>query len=62
MFIRDPEGKEEDDAVCLSVVLDGTKGRFYLLCLDARTCEEVGRAEMEVVVPFGFHGSHVPCS
>lgn len=62
MFIRNPEGKEEDDGVCLSVVLDGTKGRSYLLCLDARTFEEVGRAEMKFVVPFGFHGSHVPCS
>ena len=29
--------------------------------LDAGTFEEVGRAEMETVVPFGFHGSHVAC-
>ena len=62
IFVADPEGTEEDDGVCLSVVLDGTKGRSYLLCLDARTFKEVGRAEMEVVVPFGFHGSHVACS
>lgn len=59
IFLPDPDGEDEDDGVCLSVVLDGTKGRSYLLVLDARTFEEVGRAEMEVVVPFGFHGSHV---
>ena len=61
IFLADPEGTEEDDGVCLSVVLDGTKGRSYLLVLDAGTFEEVGRAEMETVVPFGFHGSHVAC-
>ena len=61
IFVRNPEGTEEDDGVCLSVVLDGNKGRSYLCCLDARSFEEVGRAEMEVVVPFGFHGSHVAC-
>ena len=59
IFLPDPEGQEEDDGVCLSVVLDGTKGKSHLLVLDARSFEEVGRAEMETVVPFGFHGSHV---
>ena len=57
---KDGDGDgDEDDGVCLSVVLDGTWGRSYLLVLDARSFEEVGRAEMEVVVPFGFHGAHV---
>ena len=59
VFLPDPDGKDEDDGVCLSVVLDGTKGKSHLLVLDAKTFEELGRAEMEVVVPFGFHGSHV---
>ena len=36
----------EDDGVLLSVVLDGKKEESYLLVLDARTMEEVGRAEM----------------
>lgn len=53
------QGEEEDEGVCLSVVLDGTRGKSYLLVLDAKGFEEVGRAEMEVVVPFGFHGAHV---
>ena len=58
IFLPDPQGKDEDDGVALSVVLDGTKGKSYLLCLDAKSFEEVGRAEMENVVSFGFHGTH----
>ena len=53
--MADPEGTEEDDGACLSGALDGRRGRSYLLCLDARTFEEVVR-------PFGFHGSHAACS
>ncbi|CCX33028.1 Similar to Retinoid isomerohydrolase; acc. no. Q91ZQ5 [Pyronema omphalodes CBS 100304] len=59
VFVVNPDGKEEDDGVLLSVVLDGHKGTSYLLVLDARTMKEVARAEMNTVVPFGFHGSFV---
>ena len=58
--MQNPEGTEEDDGVLLSVVLDGLRGKSYLLCLDARTMKEMGRAETDVVVGFGFHGLHVP--
>ncbi|KAI9730067.1 MAG: hypothetical protein M1834_006059 [Cirrosporium novae-zelandiae] len=51
---------EEDDGILLSVVLDGNKGTSYLLCLDAKTMREVGRAECEWAVAFGFHGTFVP--
>jgi torulene dioxygenase len=60
IFIADPQGREEDDGVLLSVVLDGTRGHSYLLCLDAKTLAERGRASMDSVVAFGFHGAHVP--
>ena len=59
IFVVDPEGSEEDDGVLLSVVLDGYSERSYLLCLSAKTMEEMGRAEMNMVVGFGFHGCHV---
>ena len=59
IFLPNPEGKDEDDGTLLSVVLDGTKGKSYLLVLDAKTFTEIGRAEMERVVPFGFHGAHI---
>lgn len=60
IFVAEPGGREEDDGVLLSVVLDGTEGRSYLLVLNARTMREMGRADVEGVVGFGFHGVHVP--
>ncbi|KAI9701183.1 MAG: hypothetical protein M1836_001852 [Candelina mexicana] len=60
IFVADPQGKREDDGVLLSVVLDGLSEKSYLLCLDATTMTEVGRASLETVVGFGFHGSHFP--
>ncbi|KAL4899769.1 hypothetical protein BDW74DRAFT_107528 [Aspergillus multicolor] len=59
IVIADPEGTEEDDGVLLSVVLDGKTGRSYLLALDAKDMKEVGRASVDGVVGFGFHGVHV---
>lgn len=59
VFVPDPKGQEEDDGVLLSVVLDGLKGKSYLLVLDAKTMLEVARAEMEVPMPLGFHGTFV---
>lgn len=59
IFVADPQGTREDDGVLLSVVLDGLAGHSYLLCLDARTMTEMGRAEVDGVVGFGFHGCHV---
>ena len=59
VFVVDPEGTDEDDGVLLSVVLDGFSERSYLLCLSAKDLKEVGRAEMDITVGFGFHGCHV---
>lgn len=59
IFLPCPDGDEEDDEILLSVVLDGTKGKSYLLVLDGKTFAELGKADMDVVVPFGFHGTHV---
>ncbi|CAK7562994.1 MAG: hypothetical protein SEPTF4163_000851 [Sporothrix epigloea] len=52
------EDEDEDDGVLLSVVLDGLEAKSYLLCLDARTMKEVGRAEVGFAIGFGFHGAH----
>lgn len=59
IFVPDPEGVDEDDGILMSVVLDGTQGKSYLLVLDAKSFTELGRAEMEIAFPFGFHGAHV---
>ncbi|KAF2873958.1 carotenoid oxygenase [Massariosphaeria phaeospora] len=58
VFIADPQGQKEDDGVLLSVVLDGFKEKSYLLVLDARDLTEMGRAEMQGPMAFGFHGAY----
>ena len=58
IFVPKPDGTDEDDGVVLSVVLNGIQSNSYLLVLDAKTMEEMGRAEMSCVVGFGFHGTH----
>lgn len=58
IFVPRPGGTDEDDGVLLAVVLDGTLERSYLLCLDARTMEELGRAEADFAIPTGLHGAH----
>ena len=60
IFVADPESEDEDGGVVLSVVLDGVAGKSYLLVLDAKEFKEVGRANVDGVVGFGFHGTHVP--
>ncbi|KAJ0164423.1 Beta,beta-carotene 15,15'-dioxygenase [Colletotrichum tanaceti] len=55
-----PSAVAEDDGVILSVVLDGTTQRSYLLCLDAVSMTELGRAECDFAVGMGFHGIHAP--
>ncbi|KAE8152637.1 carotenoid oxygenase [Aspergillus avenaceus] len=60
IFVPDPDGSDEDDGVLLSVVLNGYTGKSYLLCVDARDLQELGRADVNGPVAFGFHGQHVP--
>ena len=50
----------EDGGVLLSVVLDTTTGRSFLLVLDATNLAEIGRARVPHHIPFGFHGDHFP--
>jgi beta,beta-carotene 9',10'-dioxygenase len=59
VFVRDPGAEEEDAGVVLSVVLDATAGRSFLLVLDARSFEERARAEAPHHIPFGFHGQYM---
>lgn len=60
IFIPKPGSKDEEDGVIFSVVLDGDSGESYLLCLDACSFAEIGRAEIGMPVGFGFHGAHFP--
>jgi carotenoid cleavage dioxygenase-like enzyme len=56
VFVPRPNGADRLAGVILSVVLDGQRGRSFLLVLDAQSFEEVRRAFAPHVIPFGFHG------
>lgn len=56
VFVAHPDRRSEDDGVVLSVVLDTSAGRSFLLALDAGSFEELARAEAPQRIPFGFHG------
>jgi beta,beta-carotene 9',10'-dioxygenase len=56
VFVRNPDGQDEDDGVLLAVTLDAARERSYLLVLDARDLEELARATVPHAIPFGFHG------
>ncbi len=58
VFVGAPGGKDEDDGVILSVVLDARAERSFLLVLDAQSFEELGRAQVPHNIPFGFHGDY----
>lgn len=67
VFIARPPGdddgdgaRDEDDGVLLSVVLDGPRRTSYLVCLDAKTMRELGRADCDWAIGMGFHGLHSP--
>ncbi|KZT63168.1 hypothetical protein DAEQUDRAFT_770851 [Daedalea quercina L-15889] len=64
IFAPRPGGTSEDDGVLLSVALDSSPekgaGQSALVVIDAQTMEEVARAEMPIIYPFGFHGVYTP--
>jgi beta,beta-carotene 9',10'-dioxygenase len=56
VFVAAPDADDEDEGVLLSIVLDGRKGNSFLLVLDARSLDELARAEVPHHIPFGIHG------
>ncbi|XP_066566426.1 carotenoid-cleaving dioxygenase, mitochondrial isoform X2 [Amia ocellicauda] len=61
VFVPAPGASEEDDGVILSVVLTPRQDKStFLLVLDAVSFEELGRAEVPVNMPYGFHGYFHP--
>jgi carotenoid cleavage dioxygenase-like enzyme len=59
VFVPAPESNAEDEGVVLTIVLDGYRGRSFLLVLDAANFSELARAEVSHHIPAGFHGSYV---
>jgi beta,beta-carotene 9',10'-dioxygenase len=56
VFVAAPDAEAEDEGVLLSIVLDARKGNSFLLVLDARSLDELARAEVPHHIPFNFHG------
>jgi beta,beta-carotene 9',10'-dioxygenase len=56
VFVAVPDTEAEDEGVLLSIVLDARRGGSFLLVLDARSLDELARAEVPHHIPFGFHG------
>jgi beta,beta-carotene 9',10'-dioxygenase len=56
VFVAQPGAEREDAGVLLSVVLDATTERSFLLVLDATHLNELARAEVPHHIPFSFHG------
>ncbi|XP_068600215.1 carotenoid-cleaving dioxygenase, mitochondrial [Brachionichthys hirsutus] len=58
VFVPSPDAREEDDGVILSVVVTPSQDKgTFLLALDAKTFEEMGRAYVSVNMAYGFHGT-----
>ncbi|XP_037010892.2 carotenoid-cleaving dioxygenase, mitochondrial isoform X2 [Artibeus jamaicensis] len=61
VFVPVPGTSEEDGGVLLSVVITPNQNKSnFLLVLDAKNFHELGRAEVPVQMPYGFHGTFVP--
>ncbi len=65
VFVRDPDGRADDEGWVLSVVYDAARDASDVVVLDASSFDR--RAPEAVVhlpcrVPFGFHGSWVPAA
>lgn len=58
VFVAAPGGKEEDEGVLLTIVLNKTKGSSFLLVLDGKSFQEIGRAEVEHRIPAGLHSQY----
>ena len=56
VFVKSLDEQEEDNGVILCVVLDNNAKKSFLLVLDAKTFQEIGRADAPHHIPEGLHG------
>ena len=56
VFVKAPDGKEEDDGVVLSCVINIPDQTTSLLVLDAKDFKELGRAVVKGATPMTLHG------
>lgn len=58
VFVPAPFAKEEDGGVILSVVIDPNQKTSFLLVLDAKSFQEIGRIAAPHLIPIGLHGQY----
>lgn len=58
IFVAAPQAKEEDEGVVLAVVLDSIHNDSFLLILDGKSFQEIGRARAPHLIPTGLHGQY----
>ena len=56
VFVKAPDGKEEDNGVVLSSVINIPDQTTSLLVLDAKEFKELGRAVVKRITPMALHG------
>ena len=56
VFVKAPDGRDEDAGVVLSCVINDHDQTTSLLVLDAKEFKELGRAVVKGVTPMAFHG------
>ena len=60
-FIANPNGTEEDDGVIIFTITDVRKDNAdSLIVLDARTLDELARADVNSDIPNCMHGIYLP--
>lgn len=56
VFVKAPDGQEEDDGVILSCLINTSDQTTSLLVLDAKYFTELGRGVVEGLTTTSFHG------
>ncbi|KAG8429469.1 hypothetical protein GDO86_020113, partial [Hymenochirus boettgeri] len=61
LFIPSPDGKEEDDGIILSPIVSSDPNKSaFLLVLDAKSFQELGRASINAGLHLDLHGIFIP--
>lgn len=56
VFIPNPQARDEDDGVIVTIMLDEIHQKAFLLILDGKTFKELARAYAPFSIPVGLHG------
>merc|ERR1712232_17879 len=56
-FIPRPGSSDEDDGVLVGLVYDGVKDESFIRVLDAKTLQQVAKADLGMKVPFPVHAT-----